>query len=178
MLIRPAKPEDTAAVVDVIRAVYDEYRFTWDEADYHADLYDLDSYYLRAGNPFWIAEVDDSKPVGTVALQIFEPINGIPGRLSEVDGMVRISGCDCALTRLYVKPEARGAGVGSALFREAIDAAVKGGCSHMEIWSDKRFHEAHKLYQKLGAEVVGDRICDDPDESPEWGLILRLDRNL
>lgn len=162
--------------MDVIRAVYDEYRFTWDEADYHADLYDLDSYYLSVGNPFWIAERDDSQPVGTVALQIFEPLAGPSGQLTEVEDMLRIGGCDCALTRLYVKPEARRAGVGTALLKEAINAAIKCGRSCMEIWSDKRFHEAHKLYQKLGAEVVGDRICNDPDVSPEWGLILRLDR--
>jgi hypothetical protein len=42
----------------------------------------------------------------------------------------------------------------------------------MEMWSDKRFEDAHRLYQKLGAEVVGERICHDPDQSPEWGLLL------
>lgn len=45
----------------------------------------------------------------------------------------------------------------------------------MEIWSDKRFVEAHRLYQRLGAFVVADRICSDPDNSPEWGLLLPLD---
>jgi hypothetical protein len=42
----------------------------------------------------------------------------------------------------------------------------------MELWSDKRFEDAHRLYQKLGARVVGERICHDPDQSPEWGLAI------
>jgi hypothetical protein len=44
----------------------------------------------------------------------------------------------------------------------------------MELWSDKRFGPAHRLYGQFGAEVVGDRICDDPDKSPEWGLRIDL----
>jgi hypothetical protein len=45
----------------------------------------------------------------------------------------------------------------------------------MEIWSDKRFAEAHALYRSLGAKLVGERICHDPEQSPEWGFLLDLD---
>ena len=41
-------------------------------------------------------------------------------------------------------------------------------------WSDKRFEEAHGLYAKVGMGRVGERICDDPDKSPEWGFALAL----
>jgi hypothetical protein len=47
-------------------------------------------------------------------------------------------------------------------------------CHALEIWSDKLFKEAHQLYEKLGAQCIGDRICPDPDQSPEWGYLLPL----
>jgi putative acetyltransferase len=176
MEIRLAKPTDSGAAVGVVRTVYDEYKFTWDESDYHADLYDLDAAYLSQGSPFWIAELD-SDPVGTVALEMFPVIPGEMGNVAELNGKVRLSGCDCALNRLYVKSGARGHGIGTALFQKVIETANEKSRLCMEIWSDKRFKEAHRLYQRMGAEIVGDRICDDPDVSPEWGLILRLDIN-
>jgi hypothetical protein len=46
----------------------------------------------------------------------------------------------------------------------------------MEIWSDKLLADAHRLYQRHGAEVVAERVHDDPDASAEWGLVLELGR--
>jgi len=69
---------DCAAAVDVVREVYEEYHFTWDEGDYHADLYDLKRYYLDAGHKFWLAEDADGRAVGVVALEIFD---GVPGEV-------------------------------------------------------------------------------------------------
>jgi hypothetical protein len=45
----------------------------------------------------------------------------------------------------------------------------------LAIWSDKRFADAHRLYERFGARVVAERVGDDPDKSPEWGLVLGLD---
>jgi hypothetical protein len=36
--IRLALAADSSAAAAVVRTVYDEYGFTWDEAGYHADL--------------------------------------------------------------------------------------------------------------------------------------------
>ena len=54
------------------------------------------------------------------------------------------------------------------------DEARVRGCVAMEVWTDKRFEEAHKLYLNLGAKMVGERLCHDPEQSPEYGLILPL----
>ncbi len=173
MEIRAALPEDSPGVVEVIRAVYDEYSFSWDPAGYHADLYDLQAHYFDHGDLFWVATVD-GKILGTVALEFFPKLDGEPGAIALIDGTVRVGGADCSLERLYVHPEGRRLGIGSALTTTAIEAAKAAGRSLMELWSDKRFGDAHRLYGRFGAEVVGDRVCDDPDESPEWGLALRL----
>lgn len=169
-----ATQADSPAVCEVIKAVYDEYGFTWDPETYHADLYDLDGFYLGRGDLFWVAETD-GRIVGTVALEFFEAIPGEVGAVVELaDGLPRVGGTDCSLERLYVHPAARRSGVGSALVRHVLDEARRRGHSCLEMWSDKRFGDAHRLYGRFGAEVVGDRICDDPDVSPEWGLIVRL----
>jgi putative acetyltransferase len=173
-LLRMAVQADSPEIARVIKAVYDEYGFTWDEEDYHADLFDLDRYYFSQGHLFWIAEDHEGRAIGTVALELFERVPGEAGEVVEADGERRLAGADCALQRLYVHPEARRSGVGSELLNTVIEEARLRGRELMEIWSDKRFEGAHRLYERLGAINVGDRICHDPDQSPEWGLILKL----
>jgi putative acetyltransferase len=172
-VIRAAEAADAAKAVEVVRAVYDEYGFTWDEGDYHADLYDLKTHYLDAGHRFWIAE-DGGRALGVVALEIFERIPGDAATSVLHGGKVRVGGADCSLERLYVRPDCRRGGVGTALFQTCLHAGRSLGRSLMEIWSDKRFEAAHRLYGRFNAVTVGERICDDPDESPEWGLAVKL----
>jgi len=172
--IRAAGNEDRLGVIEVIRTVFDEYRFTWEEEGYHADLYDLDSHYASLGHTFFVAEVS-GRVVGTIALERFNKIEGGAGDLTLLNGFVRAVGCDCALERLYVHPEARKVGVGHALVQKVVAIAKSEGRTAMELWSDKRFVDAHRLYGRFGAKVVGDRICHDPDQSPEWGLVIPLD---
>jgi len=107
-------------------------------------------------------------------LELFETIPGEGDSISYQDGYLRIAGCDCSIERLYVHPDGRKRGAGKALMTRVMDDARAAGRRKMEIWSDKRFLDAHRLYERLGAVVAGERICDDPDVSPEWGLSLRL----
>jgi GNAT superfamily N-acetyltransferase len=172
--VRPATGGDSAAVVEVVRAVYDEFGFTWEAEGYHADLYDLKSHYLSAGHAFFVSESDEGKVVGSAALKIFAPIAGGLGEPSELNGKRRIGGCDCSLDRLYVLPDMRRSGIGSALFEAVLEEARSRKRRAMEIWSDKRFVDAHRLYGRMGAKSITDRILDDPDQSPEWGLLLIL----
>ena len=144
--IRLALASDSAAAARVVRTVYEEYGFTWDEHGYHADLRDVEAAYAA----FFVAEFD-GRIVGTAGL-------------SEHG----------SLERLYVLPDARGSGAGSALFAAVADEARRRGHDRLEIWSDKRFEDAHRLYRREGARVIGERVHDDPDSSHEWGLVLDL----
>jgi putative acetyltransferase len=172
--IQPATAADSSGVVRVVRAVYDEYGFTWDAEQYHADLYNLQAYYLDRGHAFWVARNGEGEIVGTVALELFDALPGEPGAAVRIGETVRLGGCDSALERLYVHPAARRQGAGRALVETVLAEARRRGRRHLEIWSDKRFGEAHRLYQRVGAVPVAERICHDPDQSPEWGLLLRL----
>ncbi|MDR3687818.1 MAG: GNAT family N-acetyltransferase [Fimbriimonas sp.] len=171
--IRQASGADSPGIVDVIRAVFDEYEFTWEPEGYHADLYALDAHYDGVCDRFFVAEIE-GRIVGTIALETFEPIPGVSGSVPVIDGFYRVAGSDCSLERLYVHPDARRQGVGQALTEHIIALAQAEGRKQMEIWSDKRFGDAHRLYGRFGAAVVGDRICHDPDQSPEWGLAIPL----
>ena len=144
--VRRAAAADSKAAAAVVKAVYEEYAFTWDERGYHADLQDVEAAYAA----FFVAELH--------------------GRIVGTAGLSR-SG---SLERFYVLPEARGAGVGSGLLRTVAEEARHRGHSQLEIWSDKRFEDAHRLYERHGARVVGERVHDDPDSSHEWGLVLDL----
>jgi len=152
--VRRAGAADSAAARSVVRAVYDERGFTWEEGGYHADLADVDANY----DAFFVAE-EDGRVVGCAGL---------------ASGKLAIPGCDCSLERLYVLAEARGRGLGAALLRAVADEARASGHRSIEIWSDKRLEDAHRLYERAGARVVAERVGDDPDASHEWGLVLPL----
>lgn len=173
MSLRVATNRDVADVVRVIRAVYDEYGFPWEEAGYHADLYDLEKAYDEVGDTFFVAEWEGCV-IGTAALERFDRIPGPFATTVDFQGYRRIAGADCSIERLYVDPDARRRGAGRALMGHVIDRAKQEGRTGMEIWSDKKFAQAHQLYETFGARVVGERLCDDPDQSPEWGLLLPL----
>jgi len=183
--IRAATGADSEAAAGVVQKVFEEYGFTWDPHDYSADLYDLESHYLAEGHAFWIAELVSplqnlpaGTVVGTCALETFDRLPGLAGEPVLHDGVVRAGGADCSLERLYTLPEARGLGLGTALLKMAVEEGLRRSCTVMEIWSDKKLTLAHRLYEKYGALRIGDRICDDPDESPEWGMALVLSEDL
>jgi putative acetyltransferase len=171
--VRVAAAIDSPGIVRVVRAVFDEYHFTWDEGGYHADLYEIDAHYTSRGHAFYVAEAW-GVVVGTAALERFQPLPGEPGETVEHLGFIRAAASDCALERLYVHPDARRQGIGAALIERVIGDARQENKQLMEIWSDKRFRDAHRLYERFGARNVGERICHDPDKSPEWGLVVRL----
>lgn len=175
LLIREAHTQDSTTASAVVKAVYDEYGFTWEADGYHSDLADLDGVYWAAGGAFFVAELE-GRVVGTAGFERFPFIPGTPACVALVGGIPRAAATDCSLARLYLLPVTRGLGIGRALFEHVIEVSRQVGCSAMEIWSDKRFLQAQNLYQKAGAVLVGERICPgDPDESSEWGYRLSLE---
>ena len=170
--IRIATRADEPAIQHVIRTVYEEYGWPWYPGDYHKDVYNIEAAYFARGGAFWVGELD-GQVVGTTGLEVFPPFPGEEG-LVEVNGALRCAGCDCSLERLYLVAEARGQGAGRAMLDHTINHAKSIGCQRMEIWSDKKLLDGHRLYEKVGAVRIGERLCHDPEQSPEWGMILNL----
>ncbi|MBX3097265.1 MAG: GNAT family N-acetyltransferase, partial [Fimbriimonadaceae bacterium] len=163
--IRPCQREDSAQAMQVVQSVFGEYGFTWDGSDYFDDLAGLPDTYPDG---FWVAE-RNNEVVGVGGLERHDRFTGEPGQLVHVEDQLRVAGTDGELVRMYVLPSARKQGIGSGIGECICNEARYLGMRALEIWSDKKLEDAHRLYAKMGAVRVGERICDDPDESPEWG---------
>ncbi len=137
----------------VVEDVFREFRFTWDPGGYHWDVLNPERAYPPPDAYFEVA-VEDGQVIGTVGG-------------SRRDGIAE-------LKRLYLLDRHRGRGIGIILLERFLAWARSGGCVRAILWSDKRFTDAHRLYGKAGFRVMGDRVCDDPDRSPEWGYALDL----
>lgn len=172
-MVRPALAQDAPAIQHVIRTVYEEYGWPWDPEDYHRDLMEFEANYLTDHSDFFVAVVD-GQTVGAGGLVVHPTVPGPRATVVRHQDQDRIAGTDCEIVRLYLLAESRGKGLGKQLNNAILQAAKSRGCRAMEIWSDKRLHTAHRLYQSIGAVQVGERICDDPDESPEWGFFMDL----
>jgi ribosomal protein S18 acetylase RimI-like enzyme len=133
--IRPATEADR----DLVRVLWEDFeqelggpqylRETWDEA--WDDLSDT----IRDGVAL-IAELDD-RAVGFVFCVL-----GDRGRKT------------AHITDLYVLPEHRGQGIGSALIAAVVEPAREAGLDHVSLEVTIRNSEARRLYERLGFVAV------------------------
>ncbi len=138
----------------VIEGVYHEYGFTWEPLGYHYDVLFPEQAYAPPDHFFDVA-VMDGDVVGTVGGEFR-------------DGVAEMK-------RLYVPKSLRGKGIGGRLLDRFVVWARSVGATRAILWSDKRFTAAHRLYQRAGFRVMGDRICPgDPDHSDEFGYSAEL----
>ncbi len=95
-----------------------------------------------------------------------EELAGLPGRYSRPSGDLLIGldgertvGCvavrkldevACEMKRLFVRPEARGTGLGTELAQEVIAVAQELGYTLMRLDTLDRLAEAMHIYEKLG----------------------------
>lgn len=149
VVVRPFQISDGSGVVTVVRSVFDEYGFTWEDDGYCADLHDVRGHYLDRGGAFWVAQ-DSDRIVGCAGVTSHDGVG--------------------ELHRMYVLATSRGQGIGQRLLDVCIDEIKGRGLAAMRIWSDVLLPDAHRLYMKNGFESRGERICNDPDQSREQGF--------
>ena len=152
--IRSFESQDAAAVVTVVRAVFDEYGFTWEEGGYCADIYDPQAHYIDRGGYFWVLDNQQNKIVGCVGLSCHD-------KVAEVH-------------RMHIHDDARGLRGGRLLLDTCIQMAVANGATTLRAWSDVKLDRAHRLYEGNGFVRDGERTCDDPDNSREIGFVRKL----
>lgn len=173
--IRPVRPDDSPAMCELIKPIYEEYGFPWDPDDFDADLCNVKTHYIDPGTPFFVAETETGL-LGYCGISFHPKRPGNVGEKVFEDGLERLSGSDCEIHRLYIRTDLRGAGVGKELFEKCLEEAKSRSCSLLEIWSDQKLERAHAFYEKYGAKRIANRICNDALNSPEWGFLLALDR--
>jgi predicted GNAT family N-acyltransferase/RimJ/RimL family protein N-acetyltransferase len=73
------------------------------------------------------------------------------------------------LKTLYVAATARRRGLAAALVGLVERAARERAARRVELWTDTRFHDAHRLYERLGyARLPGERPLHDVSQTIEY----------
>ena len=150
MIIRPADPDDAAALVALLRAcalgANDE-----DPADltpYRAALLEIDE---TPGTELLVAE-QGGHIVGTCPLITFRHLQQCGGRCAEIESM-------------HVALEPRGTGIGGLLLEAAVDAARAAGCYRVQLTSNAARSDAHRFYEHHGfngSHVGFKRLLEPP----------------
>ena len=144
MQLRPAGPEDQAAIMALIDGVYHEYgdRLCLESADH--DLLDIAAHYVQAGGAFVVLD-EAGRVCGTHAVLPEATRAGV-----------------CVFRRLYLEVALRGGPWGAQLMQWAIDWARAHSMYRVEFWSDTRFTRAHAFFARLGFQRDGRiRSMDD-----------------
>ena len=137
LILRDPRPGDLGWVIHRQALLYAQ-DYGWN-ADYEAliarILADFQQSFDPAAEAAWIAEMD-----GRIVGSIF---------------LVRGDTPDVARLRLlYVEPETRGAGVGSALVGACIDRARSVGYARLELWTNSILTAARHLYERASFVLI------------------------
>jgi phosphinothricin acetyltransferase len=155
--IRPARREDCAAMC----TIYNHY-VEHDTCTYRTDLEPLDereAWFDRHGgsHPVFVAE-DGGRVVGWASLSPYNPRQGYRMTVE---------------SSIYLSPDQRGRGIGTALLRQLIDAAT--ACGHHAIIAAISAEQAQSvaLHQKLGFLPAG-RLTEVGHKFGRWLDVVYL----
>ena len=165
----PYETEHRDGVIAAVQDVHREYGFTWDEAGYHRDLYEIEEQYLEVGGMFW-SLLHDRSVVGCVGVTLHDfrrPAHD-PKGFAPMECNPSLHYAE--LHRLYLVKPHRGNGWGRRMLDHAMNHCRSQGCTRMIAWSDVVLKDAHTLYLRNGFIQHGERLCNDPDQSREFGF--------
>lgn len=152
---RPVRDTDSAALIDLIGACWTAYPGCVLDVDGEEPwLHAPAAYYANRGGAMWVVERE-----GAVVACI--------GIVSE--------GEVAELKSLYVAAAGRRRGLGARLVEVVEAEAARRGVHRIELWSDTRFADAHRLYQRLGYTRTGrDRDLHDLSATTEYEFAKML----
>lgn len=149
--LREVRDEDETTLIALVEAAYAEYPgCVLDLPGIDADLVSPASSAARAGTVLWVV-ADEGRVVGSVGA----------GARSD-DGQVE-------LKRLYVAASHRRRGLAAGLVELVEQHAHDVHATTVDLWSDTRFTDAHRLYERLGYRPTGrTRDLHDPSNTTEY----------
>jgi predicted GNAT family N-acyltransferase/RimJ/RimL family protein N-acetyltransferase len=156
-VVRDLRESDSPAIVRLIGGCFAEY------PGCVLDLDDLDRWMLAPRSSYdawrgrmWVVELDGE----VVACCGGKPLGGGPGQADTVE-----------LKSLYVDAAARRRGIASELVGLVEAQAREWGARRVELWSDTRFLDAHRLYEGLGYRRLPEtRELHDPSNTTEYAF--------
>ena len=153
--IRDARDDDAAGLIALVGACFAEYPGCVLDVDGEIpELRQISTSFAEAGGRFWVAD-RGGLVVGSVGFKASE--GGVE------------------LCKLYVARGARRGGLGGRLCDLVEGAARASGSPLVELWSDTRFTDAHRLYTRRGYERDPDtRDLFDRSHTREYCFRLEL----
>lgn len=140
---------DAPGVIDLIRRVFVEYGWIWDEATEVPDLLRWAPHYEPPHGAFYVIR-EGGRVVGSA-------------------GVDRVDAITAELHRLYLDPGLRGRGFGDGLVDAIIAWCRTHGLARLMLWSDTRFEHAHRLYLRNGFRQTGKRVLpEDVNHTREY----------
>jgi putative acetyltransferase len=131
LLIKPVEATDVAEVVALVRDVLGEFGITFGVgAESDAQLDQLPGSYTEAGGAFFVARRGDA-------------LLGTAGLFPVKDGGLE-------LRKMYLRPAARGLGVGRALWEACLAFARARGARRIVLDTTEQMEAAIRFYQRLG----------------------------
>ena len=149
LVVSSARREDAADVLDLIGRVFREYGWIFVPAVELPDLLAFERHYEPPRGAFWVVRLD--------------------GRIVGSVGVERLDGTSAELHRLYLDAHLRGRGTGRALVQEVLGWYRANRVTHLVLWSDTRFEQAHRLYLRTGFVQTGERtLPEDVNQTREY----------
>ena len=154
--IRDARDEDAEQLINLIERCYSEYPGCVLDVDSEAsELREIATYHAKHSGRFWVAES--------------------AGQLMACAGLVQSAAPSVIeMKKVYVTKEARQVGLGARLCSLVEAEAMSRGATAIELWSDTRFQDAHRLYEKRGY-VRGPKTRELHDKSNSVEYYFRKD---
>lgn len=147
-----------ALAADLFREYAASLPFPLDYQGFDAELASLPGKYAAPHGAILIA-FHNNTPAGCIAMR---PIEALPGDPTPV----------CEMKRMYVRPSARGLGLGRLLAQRLLEEATAAGYRMMKLDTESDFAAACALYASLGFTPTP-RYNDDPMPNTIW-LAKRL----
>jgi putative acetyltransferase len=155
--IGPATAADVPDIVALIGRVYAEYGFVYDPRVEVPDLFEFDAHYTPPRGAFFVARRRSERDPGAGDV--------IVGSV----GVERLDPAAAELHRLYLDVAFRGRGLGRALTEHALAWCRARAITHVVLWSDTRFEDAHRLYIRMGFTRTGERtLVGDLNDTREY----------
>ncbi|MDF2995148.1 MAG: GCN5-related N-acetyltransferase [Xanthobacteraceae bacterium] len=155
--IRPATDADGDGLAALIAGCFAEYDgCLFDRAAEFPELDAIATHFRDRNGIMWVAE-HEGRIVGSVACAPTEEAGTVE------------------LFKLYVAREMRGRGLAGTLLRHVLGFARERGATAVRLFTDTRFLDAHRFYERNGFERLGEaRPLHDISNSYEYPYRLSL----
>jgi putative acetyltransferase len=136
--VRAVAAADNSALAGVLREVMEEFGAAGAGSSIHdPELQDMASAYAAAGSAYFVVE-HEGRLVGGGG---FGPLAG---------GAPEV----CELRKMYLRPEARGHGLGRAMLARCLETARQIGYRRMYLETRQNMSDARRLYERSGFAPV------------------------